>query len=685
MRRRRFLSDQAPDPLRPLLFWVGGAVGIPVILLIWFMARAAQNESAVLEQQVVSAHREVLRGLTKSFQESVMGIPGQIENSTDWSRRAATWGIESTVDLVLETDNDGQARFPVPAAEESTPDPALADFLLALEALPDPARAEQAKALLETVRATAATAGLRWKARHHLLGLAEEDERDREAVGLRADIRAALESGSLDPRSSGDAVSVLLRHLAEGWAGEEEWLLTADVVEGRYPPGLPVGLRIAGARRLLENPSPGISADRIARLEAHYSVWERSERLASAGLSYLWERHHPPTRIAQDGEEVFLKWVRSGDRRIVLGRTWESLVADLEAHFPREPVEHARLRVTDGAGATLHGAEPPDHAMRVVSFLDFYVPGWKAEIWTARDSGMLSRTRWSAWMVYGTGVALVGFVLLVGVAAMRALSQQIRLNSLKNDFIGTVSHELKTPLASMRLLVDTLLEGRYRDSTQVREYLELICRENQRLTRLVDNFLTFSRMERRHYTFHPEAVDPAEVARYAAGALGARLQPPTCAFTLDCPENLPPVRADFDSLVTVLINLLDNACKYSSEPREVRLWIEVENDAVVFAVRDNGHGISKRDQKRIFERFFQADRRLARSAEGCGLGLSIVKFIVDGHRGTISVESEPGKGSTFRVVIPLARSADDDRNGPRQRDASSPEVSLSPAGRAAGS
>jgi signal transduction histidine kinase len=224
---------------------------------------------------------------------------------------------------------------------------------------------------------------------------------------------------------------------------------------------------------------------------------------------------------------------------------------------------------------------------------------------------------------------------------------------MKTDLVATVSHELKTPLASMRVLVDALLEENKFEPTKTRDYLELIAGENQRLSRLIGNFLTFSRIERNRQRFEFAETRPEEVVQTAVHAMRERLQAPACQLEIDVEEGLPALRADRDALVTVLLNLLDNAHKYTPRDRRIVVRAYREGSNVVFAVKDNGIGIAAREQKRIFRRFYQVDRRLARETGGCGLGLSIVDFIVRAHGGEVRVESQPGAGSTFRVLTPL--------------------------------
>jgi signal transduction histidine kinase len=319
----------------------------------------------------------------------------------------------------------------------------------------------------------------------------------------------------------------------------------------------------------------------------------------------------------------------------------------------REGIEELGVscRITDNSGLYVSGLENPRETGFLKAPLGKFFSGWNVEI---HFSGVdiFERTAERQKVVYiWTGLLAIAVMVAAGLLSARVVGKQIKINKLKNDFIATVSHELKTPLASMRVLVDTLLAGNYRDQRQITEYLELVSKENERLTGLIDNFLTFSRMERNKQAFAMARTNPAAIARDAAEAVKTKFSKGKCGFEMDIRDDLPDVTADHDAMVTVLVNLLDNAYKYSYDDKRIELRIFSEDGSVYFRVCDNGAGMSRRSVKRIFKRFYQVDRSLARHAEGCGLGLSIAKFIVDAHKGSISVESKPGEGSTFTVRL----------------------------------
>jgi len=277
------------------------------------------------------------------------------------------------------------------------------------------------------------------------------------------------------------------------------------------------------------------------------------------------------------------------------------------------------------------------------------LPGWQISMsMPGQEFDVMARRRVASYV--WIGLLAIAIVSISAVVAGQFLRRQWRIASLKTDLVAAVSHELKTPIASVRVLVDTLLTDEHPDAAKTRDYLELIAHENLRLSRLIENFLTFSRLERNRQRFEFADVDPAHVIR---SAMTLQSGPDNLVCITIAPD-LPLIRADEDAMVTVLRNLVDNAWKYTPGEKQIAVRAYRENARVVFAVEDNGIGIAAREQKRIFRRFYQVDRRLARDAGGCGLGLSIVEFIVRAHGGAVRVQSEPGQGSTFFVAVPEA-------------------------------
>ena len=220
-----------------------------------------------------------------------------------------------------------------------------------------------------------------------------------------------------------------------------------------------------------------------------------------------------------------------------------------------------------------------------------------------------------------------------------------------------MSHELRTPLATMRSLVETLADDKISDETVKKEYLKMLDQENVRLSHLIENFLAYSRMEQGKRSFASSPIDPAELIHDATSALGERLTSGDCRFVQEFTEPLPPIKGDHDSLLTALINLLDNALKYSPGSKEIFLRASHDKDHLRVEIEDRGVGMDEASTKNIFDRFYQADQSLTREQGGCGLGLSIVRYIVEAHQGSISVQSELGVGSSFTLLLPCSNSA----------------------------
>ena len=410
-------------------------------------------------------------------------------------------------------------------------------------------------------------------------------------------------------------------------------------------------LEILREKPFLEDETRPVST-RIQKLAA---AEERSIRIAEdfPRATALGDWQMDRVRRLWAGKEVVYGLChKTSDETLLLllsGEGIASSLSDYENTFRDTDVVY---RILDDSGRLVAGVAKPEGEPFVTALVGEYFGGWKTELYF-KDGDVFEKAASKQVALYTwAGALVIVLILVAGGFAGQVVSRQIKLNKMKNDFIATVSHELKTPLASMRVLVDTLLEGNYEDKQQATEYLQLTSKENERLSRLIDNFLTFSRMERSKQAFEMIQASPASIARRAAEAVKAKFSSGRCEFEVSIDEDLPNVSADQDAMVTVLLNLLDNAYKYSYDEKRIVLRVFAEDNLVCFQVIDNGVGLSRRAAKRIFNRFYQVDRSLSRSADGCGLGLSIVKFVVDAHKGSIAVNSKPGKGSAFTVKLP---------------------------------
>ena len=271
-------------------------------------------------------------------------------------------------------------------------------------------------------------------------------------------------------------------------------------------------------------------------------------------------------------------------------------------------------------------------------------------------------------LLYATALAFFYAIIATGVVlTLRGLSREMRLSRLKTDFVSNISHELRTPLTSIRLFAETLKLGRARTDEERAACIDYIHRESTRLSRLAERTLDWSRLEAGRRAFEMRALrldalvehwveqflSHGTVAREAVGidhvwrALGAPA---------------PVVEGDAEALEMVVSNLLENAAKYSPGSPRITVVLRTSGHNVLLDVRDAGIGISRADQRRIFERFYRADDLLARRTEGTGLGLAISRRVVEAHGGRITVKSRPAEGSTFTVDLPLSNRIPDARH-----------------------
>lgn len=232
------------------------------------------------------------------------------------------------------------------------------------------------------------------------------------------------------------------------------------------------------------------------------------------------------------------------------------------------------------------------------------------------------------------------------------ITEKKRMEKVRQDFISNISHELKTPLASIKAMVEVLLEGGIEDSKLRKEFLENINQEVDRLSRLVSDLLLLSRLESDRGFLNPVPTDFTALITRTVSRFQPRAMKEGLTLTLDINGEIPELKIDVNYIDQVISNLLDNAIKYTPSGGKIEVKVEDIGKMVKVSVKDTGIGIAKEDLPRIFERFYRGDKSRSPSLGGIGLGLSIVKHIVEAHGGNVGVDSEIGKGSTFYFTLP---------------------------------
>jgi two-component system, OmpR family, phosphate regulon sensor histidine kinase PhoR len=260
-------------------------------------------------------------------------------------------------------------------------------------------------------------------------------------------------------------------------------------------------------------------------------------------------------------------------------------------------------------------------------------------------------TRNRAW--YGVVLGGLFITLVVGVVYLaRTLYREAKLSRLKTDFVSLVSHELRTPLTSIRMFIETLAMGRVRDEAETQVVLTMLSKETERLSAMIENVLDWSRIESGKQRYDLEPVTAAEIVDAAVSAFRTQRMGAPIELALEVPEGLPPLEVDRAAVAGSLLNLLQNAFKYTGEDKRIALRVARERKGVAISVQDNGVGIARAEQRKVFERFYRIDDLLTRSTEGSGLGLAIAQRIIRAHGGDITLRSELGKGSTFTIYLP---------------------------------
>ena len=328
------------------------------------------------------------------------------------------------------------------------------------------------------------------------------------------------------------------------------------------------------------------------------------------------------------------------------------------ARFPRESAAFRLLPPAEHGGATIAALRrlisevgPAAHTT-IVARLPLQPPldGFTlaAEI-SGDDPAASLAFRNRTWYIALLALLYTGIGVGFGLT-LREMRRAYKLSRLKTDFVANISHELRTPLTSVRLFAETLKQGRAQGPREVEECLDLLTKETQRLSSLVEKLLDWSRLESGRKLLRREPTEVPALLAHVADVF--RAQQLGATYETQIEPDLPKVSLDRDAMAQVVLNLLHNAVKFTGPDKQIRLRARRRDGGIAIEVEDNGIGVREKDRKRIFERFYRADDLLSRSTEGTGLGLAIAKRLVEAHGGRIDVETRPGSGSVFRVQLP---------------------------------
>jgi signal transduction histidine kinase len=385
-----------------------------------------------------------------------------------------------------------------------------------------------------------------------------------------------------------------------------------------------------------------------AGAESLWEAWQRSpnDDAPPAGQSTAWLHERP----------VLLLWQATPSRLVGLvagpALVEEAWLAAVQPVLDRQGV---RAGLSDSTGRPVVGAAvvaAPTQA--IVSPSGTQLP-WTLHMTLADPAAASSRMAGRRRLML-LGLTLTGLMVVVGAYFVsRAVTRELEVARLQSNFVSAVSHEFRSPLASLRQLSELLWEDRVPSEDRRRQYYQALRRESERLHRLVEGLLDFGRMEAGACEYRFESVDPAGLVNDVAREFSQEIAEGGYTLQVDLDGSLAPVRADREALTRALWNLLDNAVKYSPECRTVWLEASQRDDRLTIGVRDRGLGIPPEEQGRIFAKFVRTPSAHEAGVKGTGLGLAMVHHIVAAHGGEVRVDSESGVGSTFTITLPTVK------------------------------
>jgi signal transduction histidine kinase len=386
---------------------------------------------------------------------------------------------------------------------------------------------------------------------------------------------------------------------------------------------------------------------------------ELASRLSQSG-AYSPNPYHFSRNIGGRDLLLLAAWIPDRTREGTAGMFGVQLNSDhlLEGVLPEalgnvQLNDGAEIVLADLAGRPLSGKRNTSTALPLVTeYFEDSFPPWKIELFQAPAKGLEIldlRRNFYFWTILTLIVVLAFGAFLI----VRTIAHEMEILKIKSDFVSSVSHEFKTPLTSIKALMERLVDGKVRDAGKMDQYFSIITQDTDKLTRLVNNLLDFSKIEegKKEYVF-----SDTDIVRIATEQVQGYKKEQVLAdrdIRLEITGEIPTLRTDADAVSRALANLLSNAVKFTPPGKAIRVGLGSDGENVVLEVEDEGIGIHPDEVKKVFEKFFQGRNALEQSVKGTGLGLTLVKHIVEAHGGKILVESRLGLGSKFSMVFPI--------------------------------
>jgi signal transduction histidine kinase len=698
----------------PLLFFLG--IGIPCLLLGYLAFRGIQNDQALLEKERLNEQRKVLELITRSVEENILKAeqtflyiiaghqeinqPGQIRSMDSLKKQ------NPLVEEVFFSDNSGKIHLPVAKLlflpngstqsfsvtsrtnvsirkvqtgqqlefQQKNYQKALAIYQQVFEQVSDP---QMKGELLSAIARVQKKSNLFRDAEKTYEAISRDYSNVQTSGGVSLGLAARLELSSLsialdDTLSAIKTFLNLYKDLLN-----REWTLEKaqyDYFSQHTKESID---DIISQAPLAEPLEPVQSAFAILKTQ------ENNQRKITERLLTFQES---ATKDLKAKFPLNPEELRSFPRRFTLESREQTYFVSLlgqytgngsqvneirglllNADYLRDSLLYQVLQSNVYSGKTawivkgrddktiLMSEKPPSGSITVRSTFKGGFPPWSVEFYQQNPD------LFETFLISQRGIYFYVFFLLAGILIFgliltnRTVSHELELSKMKSDFVSTVSHEFKSPLSSIRQLAEMLQSGRVPSEDRRRQYYDVLVEQSERLSLLIDNILDFAKIEEGRKKFNFEIVDIGLLLLEIVSTIQDSIRHKEFVIKVEIEENLQSIMVDRAAITQAITNLIDNAIKYSGDAKNILVRAFAENQYLIITIKDFGVGIRKEEIDKVFERFYRGGDALTRTVKGSGLGLTLVKQIVEVHNGNVNVESKPGDGSTFSIRLPLCR------------------------------